>query len=138
MRRIKQKYKNDCGIACISMLSGLGYTQTMLIAKSELSLDQYDTFHTSKNDIIKLATATGVYPEKRKFIKFEDWIHLPNTAILALKYKSMPHNEWHWVVFARRNYQAFVLDPSASIRSNRRTDFGNMHPFSFIPIVDPK
>ncbi len=66
----------------------------------------------------------------------DTWGALPKIALLSIKY----HEEngcslWHWVVFKRKEEEAFVLDSAAYLKENKRTDFQNMHPKWFIEIL---
>ncbi len=124
IRRIVQKDRTGCGLACIAMLAECEYSQ---VKKAYLELFERasnDEYYTRAPDLRKLGQAFSldIGGRRRKFKNFQD---LPKLAILAINYRE-DEGTWHWVVFCRTADEKFVLDPKKSVKSERRTDFGRL------------
>jgi len=133
MRRRKQFDTTGCGLACIATLANKPYTDVRKVAISKLGFDTDGDFYTKTEQLIKLGSLFGVKISAKRRHQFKGWVHLPNSAILAINYNK-DSESWHWVVFRRVAYTAYVIDPRRSVKTNRRTDFGRMKPFAFLPI----
>jgi len=138
MKPVVQLEPTGCGIASVAAIAGLSYARTKAIARS-LGISAQDerlwsgTAHVRKIlDHLGLKTGRSERP-------FRSWESLPDLALLSTKWhldKGRPF--WHWVVFARDDRGARVLDPKKSLRRHARTDFGRIKPKWFIPIVDAR
>lgn len=118
----------------MAMLSNHSYSYMREIAVSELGFDPEGEFHTSASDLRKLGERVGVLFAGKSLRDFKDWVHLPDMAILGINSRD-GGDSWHWVIFVREDYSASVIDPKRSVKANRRTDFGRMKPFTFLPVV---
>ncbi|MGH8080396.1 MAG: hypothetical protein ACREP7_07465, partial [Lysobacter sp.] len=61
------------------------------------------------------------------------WDQCDGDGIVAINHDPV-RERWHWVVHLRDRDGAWVLDPNARVRSERRTDFGRMRPLRYIPV----
>jgi ABC-type bacteriocin/lantibiotic exporter with double-glycine peptidase domain len=135
IRRIKQKDKTGCGIACIAMLADRRYEEIRKIALSDLDFERRGDFYTRARHLRKLGKSVGVVIQDERPRKFKGWDDLPDKAIIAINPKDNCQT-WHWVVFVREDGSDFVLDPKPSVKSDHRTDFGRMKPVAFLPVQE--
>lgn len=133
MRRRRQSDATGCGLACIAILANQPYSSVRKLAISRLGFDSDGEFYTTTGQLKELGHHFGVRISAKRRYQFKDWVHLPNSAILAINYKKEDET-WHWVVFRRVANSAYVIDPKHSVKTNRRTDFKRMKPFAFLPI----
>lgn len=115
------------------MLADRSYREVREIAVSELEYDPEGEFYTKTGDLRRLANEVGVEISAKRRRPFKEWGSLPDRAIVAINYKRKT-DTWHWVVFVRKNGKAVVLDPKRKVKTTRRTDFGRMNPFAFLPL----
>ncbi len=117
------------------MLAGTTYEDVLKTATSEANVSVSGNKYTRTGQLRKIAAKHGVVISCKRSRKFKGWMHLPNKAILAINPNS-ENRTWHWVVFFREpsGSGAFVLDPNPSIKSNKRTDFGRMRPYAYLPL----
>jgi ABC-type bacteriocin/lantibiotic exporter with double-glycine peptidase domain len=119
-----QKDKDDCGLACLAMISSRSYAEVKQKAV-EIGFRKKGKYGFNTTDLKKLGEAFDVKLGYR-CIPFKSLSLVPSVAILAINYKEDSGN-WHWVVFKRENSEEFVLDPNYSLKKNKRTDFGRMN-----------
>ena len=130
MKRVRQEHRTGCGVACVAMLSGATYSETMIIAATALNWSRSQrTFYTSSSQIQSLLLKLNISALKGRSIR--KWTSMPDTAIAGIN-----HNEkngtWHWVIFRREAEKEYVLDPQS--KREVRTDFGRMRLRACIPI----
>lgn len=138
MEPVVQLEPTGCGIASVSALVGLSYTDAKSIANSLGIFAQDQSLWSETAYVRKLLNHFGLQANSPE-VPFSSWDSLPDIALLAIKWhleKGKPY--WHWVVFVRENGKPCVLDSKKSLRTNRRTDFGRMKPKWYIPITDLK
>jgi len=134
LKAIVQPESGGCGIASAAMLGGLSYARTKRVA-TRLGLDVNDArLWSDTKPLRRLLKELGIRatPDEKPF---RSWETLPDRALLAVKWhleRDVPH--WHWVVFARENGRAVVLDPATALKHHVRTDFGRIRPKWFIEI----
>lgn len=134
MKAVVQREKTGCGIASVAALAGVGYGRAKAEA-NRLGIFAEDPRLWSDPGYVRTLLrrfGISVAREERKFVS---WEKLPDRALLAVKWhreKGKPF--WHWVVFARENGSACVLDPKKALRKNRRTDFGRIKPKWYIEV----
>lgn len=117
---IPQKHYLECGVACISMITGKPYDEVV---------KKYGKDRTS-NYQIKNAISSYMKKRNLRFISFEDWDYLKNRkeniiAIVAMNFR-LNLKKWHWVVFEKLKGKSRVLDPSPKDKGRIRTDFNRM------------
>jgi len=138
MKPVVQLDRTGCGIACVSAITGLLYSQVQSIANS-LGIFANDESLWSETAYVRiLLNHFGIQTGPREF-PFRSWESLPDIALLSVKWhleNGRPY--WHWVVFVRENGQSCVLDSKEGLRTNRRTDFGRMTPKWYISVKDLK
>jgi len=104
MKFVQQEDKFGCGLACIAMLSGKSYGDIKELASDEAEL-------TSTNDLIELAKKVDVSISSMRRTQLVSFERLTTRAILSLSYEDNTQ-EWHWVVFERRNNgDMYIYDP---------------------------
>lgn len=114
------------------MLADQKYETVRKVAVQKLGLKGRNLY-TTPYQLKKLAERFDVNIKSPSLLQFVDWVHLPNLAVLAINPRDSGY-EYHWVVFVRRKWNAFVLDPKPTIKQARRTDFGRMKPLGFLPV----
>jgi len=124
MRRVVQQDITGCGLACIAMLADTGYSRIKEVAMELFKLHSNDELYTTAPDLRKLGQEFNLDVGGRRR-RFKDFQSLPELAILAINYREA-ENTWHWVVFCRTADEEFVLDPNKAIKSEHRSDFGQM------------
>lgn len=112
MKKIKQvfqRYKNDCGVACVAMVARASY---------ELAFDALDfpeeakKFYTSRSQLTEALEKLG-FMAQRKW--FRSWEEIPGCAIVPVNHRCNRRN-FHWVVYDGKA----VLDPYAKRPANAR------------------
>jgi len=101
IKRICQRYRSDCGVACVAMIAGVSYQQAFAVfgfAEGEKG------FHTRHKDLVEALDKLGCQVQRKMFRAWED---IPGHAILAVNHRCKRRN-FHWVVFDGKA----VLDPS--------------------------
>ena len=134
MKPVIQEEPTGCAIASVALLAGISYEKAKTVANS---LDIYadDTALWSETDYIRKLLLHFEIKTDKKETPFSDWSHLPNYALLSIKWhteKGKPF--WHWVVFVRENNEQFVYDSSTRLKTNIRKDFGRIKPKWFIGV----
>lgn len=135
IQTVVQQHESGCGLACVAMLSGRSYAAVRQRA-AQLGIVAEDERLWSQTDYVRCLLAdcgVAIAAEEQPFVS---WDHLPDLALLAIKYRRIEGRPfWHWVVFCRRHGQPLVLDPAAYLDCNERRDFDAMAPQWFIPVV---
>lgn len=135
MKPVIQEEKTGCGIASAAAIGGLSYHRTKKIANDIGIFADDQALWSDTNHVRRLLSKLGI----RTAISeqpFTGWEHLPDCALLAIKWhKKSGKQFWHWVVFIRENSESYVLDSKKSLRNNIRKDFGRMKPKWFIPVI---
>ena len=100
-RRIRQRYKSDCGVACVAMVARVNYSTSF--GAFSFSKDR-KTFYTSHN---KLEDALKVLGFQVHLKKFRSWDDISGSAIIPVNHRCHGRN-FHWVVYDRKA----ILDPN--------------------------
>lgn len=134
IKPVVQEDQMGCGIACAAMLSNRSYQQARKIAE-QLGISADDSQLGSDTKHVRKLLAHLKVEASNREEPFQDWSHLPNCALLAIKWyleKGVPF--WHWTVFVCEEQQSYVLDPKKALKKNLRTDFGRIKPKWFIEV----
>ncbi len=135
IKPVVQEEKTGCGIAYAAMLSNRSYQQVRTIAE-QLGIFADDPELWSETKYVRNLLAHLEVKVADREEPFQDWNHLPDCALLAIKWhleKGTPY--WHWTVFVREGQQTYVLDPKKALKKNICTDFGRMKPKWFIEVL---
>ncbi|WP_404419303.1 hypothetical protein [Marinospirillum sp.] len=134
MKPVIQEEISGCGIAACAVLAGIGYAEAKRKANA-LGIDAADTSLWSETaHVRRLLRELGISVSPKK-TPFESWEHLPDKALMAIKWrKEQGKPFWHWVVFVRDNGEAKVLDSKKALKSNIRQDFGRIKPKWYIEV----
>jgi len=92
MRRVRQRYRSDCGVACVAMLARVSYQQAFDafgFAGSERR------FYTSHGQIAEALQILGLQIQWKKFSSWDD---VPGRAILGVNHRCDRRN-YHWVAY---------------------------------------
>lgn len=134
MKPVIQKEKTGCGIASVAAIAGVSYSRAR---KEAAKLGIYASDKKLWSDSKYVLDLLAEFEVKTKGVKvpFKSWEALPDLALLAIKW----HKEngapfWHWTVFVRDKNESYVLDSKASLKTNKRTDFGRMKPKWYIEV----
>lgn len=132
MNPVVQEDRTGCGIASVAAITKQKYASVKQAAAAlGISVDDPKLW-SDPQPMRKLLASYGI-AAGRKEVPFRSWARLPSRALLAIKWhRGKAGPAWHWVVFVRDAGGSCVLDPKRGLRTNRRTDFGRMHPKWFI------
>lgn len=146
MKRIIQKDRSGCGIACVAMITNKTYESVRDVAiekgfrrKEHIRMVKKqggkEPLFTSTNDLRKLAEYFGVVINCKKRKKFKSWEDLPNTAIMAVKWNKKK-DLWHWVVFKRlKNGKQYIVDPRKLASKVKYTRLSKFKPIAgYLPV----
>lgn len=134
MKPVIQKEKTGCGIASVAAIAGVSYSEARKEA-AKLGIYASDKKLWSETNYVRdLLKEFGIKTAGKK-TPFKSWEALPDLALLAIKW----HREngkpfWHWTVFVRENNKSYVLDSKASLKTNKRADFGRIKPKWYIKV----
>lgn len=102
IKRIFQRRKNDCGVACVAMVARVSYEQ----AFDALDFPEgTKKFYTSRNQIIEALGKFGILMQRKWF---RSWEEIPGCAIVPVNHRCNRKN-FHWVVYDGKA----VLEPYA-------------------------
>ncbi len=135
MKPVIQEEATGCGIASVANILGKTYSEMKERANAMGIFATDPSLWSDTGYVRRLLMEAGVATSKGE-TPFVSWSSLPCTALLSIKH----HQEqgkyvWHWVVFKRVGGDAFVLDSSSYLASNKRTDFDAMEPKWFIEVM---
>lgn len=100
IRSVRQRYRSDCGVACVAMVAGVPYQ----LAFSELGFSEKDSrFYTRHGQLAKALENLGCLVQRRRFRSWED---ISGWAILPVNHRCS-RQHFHWVVYDGNT----VLDP---------------------------
>lgn len=100
IRRVRQRYRSDCGVACVAMLAGVQYWQAF--DAFEFS-EEGNGFYTGHGHLVEALEKLGCQVIRKRFTSWED---VPGSAILPVNHRCNRCN-FHWVVYDGRE----ILDP---------------------------
>ncbi|MFT5726565.1 MAG: hypothetical protein ACI8PB_000686 [Desulforhopalus sp.] len=134
MEPVIQEETTGCGIAASAVLAGVSYAEAKRTA-NPLGIYAADTALWSETEHVrKLLREFGISVSLTE-TPFESWEHLPDKALLAIKWRTKQGRPfWHWVVFVRECGEAKVLDSKKALKSNTRRDFGRIKPKWYIEV----
>lgn len=138
MQTVIQQHPKGCAIAAAAAIANCSYQKASDIA-ANLDVIAGDKKLWSSTQPIRSLLAhwqIAAGPEQ----DFTGWDHLPNCALLAIKWREVNGVAfWHWVVFYRdATYpKGLVLDSKKALKNHRRQDFGRMQPKWFIAVARP-
>ena len=136
MKAVIQLDTTGCAIASVAALAKVSYAKAKSAAKALGIYADDPALWSETGHLRKLLAHFGLVGSPTE-IPFRSWTSLPDLALLSIKWHLETGRPcWHWVVFARENGAAFVLDSKKKLRNHRRTDFGRMKPKWFIPITE--
>ena len=119
----------------MAAIAGLSYQKAREVANSLGIYADDECLWSETAYIRKLLDSLGFKHVGRER-PFEGWNSLPDLALLSIKWHEIKSRSyWHWVVFVREDGKSYVLDSSARLKKNVRTDFGRMKPRWFIEVV---
>lgn len=135
MNPVIQENATGCGIACVAMLAGRSYAETRSDA-GRLGIFADDRQLWSETGPVRRLLSYYNIAVEDSERPFSTWKELPDLALLAIKWRLVNERPcWHWTVFCRDHGEAWVLDPKAALRTNRRSDFGRIHPRWYLAVV---
>ena len=136
IRRIVQRDATGCGLACVAMLSKVSYSEAKALAATLGFAPKKRSYYTESWQLRQLLKDLGVRSQRGR--RVSHWSSIGSLSIVGINPTvRRGHTYWHWVVYVPGPHGGYVLDPMASIKSSRRTDFGRMRLRSFIPVTRP-
>lgn len=123
IRLIEQK-PNECGLACVAMLTGKTTADVKQIIFTEkeitkISADDESGFYTHCPDLVK---ALQHFNTRAEAVSFRSWNELNGTYIVGVKFEKAANNYFHWIIVTKDEEQDgrfIIIDPEeASIYYN--------------------
>ena len=135
MNAIVQEEITGCAIASAAAIAGISYAECKNRANA-IGIDSDDPALWSDTKYMRKLLGHLGFTVSDSEQRFKDWEHLPDCALLSVKWNVVAGvASWHWVVFVRENCQELVLDSKKGLRTNSRTDFGRMKPKWFLEVT---
>lgn len=108
MKRIKQKDRTGCGIACVAMVAKKTCAQ---VKKKMQSLGCFEdnkknVFFTEYSDLKKALKAYKI--KSSRVYNKKNWESIRKNAIVAINHNKK-RDEWHWVIYDKK--KGGVFDP---------------------------
>lgn len=130
---VVQEQPSGCGLAACAALAGVSYRESRRIANGLGIYAEDQALWSDTEYVTRLLRAQGL--DAKPPAPFSSWEQLPDRALLAIRWR-LEHGRpfWHWVVFARDQGNACVLDSKRSLKHNLRTDFWRMQPKWFMVV----
>lgn len=101
LRRVRQRTKSDCGVACVAMIARVRYRE----AFSAFGFSEHEKrFYTNHGQLVAALENLGCEVQRKKF---SSWQNIPGCAIVPVNHRCNRRN-FHWVVYDGK----FVLDPN--------------------------
>lgn len=128
VKPVIQEEPTGCGIAAVAAIVGVTYAHANAVAGALGIFADDPRLWSDTAHIRQLLAQFGRHvPASPQ--PFRSWKSLPACALLAVKWHVEAGRPfWHWVVFARENGQALVLDSKQSLKVHCRTDLGRLKP----------
>ena len=123
VRRIVQRDKTGCGVACVAMVVGASYA----IVRGVMA-DDRSTIYANTKDVVKALRHFGAdLPRDRLVVlRGRNFRRLEYDAILKVNVRKDGH--WHWVVWDAKKQR--VLDP-------KRRPYRTIRATSYLPVNRP-
>ena len=128
-----QEEISGCGFAAVAVLAGVSYQEVKRRANAGNIYAEDEKLFSDTNYVRELLAEYKIKCSNKEH-PFSKWHLLPDTALLAVKWREIngiPY--WHWVVFHRGRCET-VLDSKRGLKNNVRTDFGRIKPKWYIEI----
>ena len=136
MKGVIQEEESGCGIASVANIVGLPYQEVKQKAK-EMGIFAEDKQLYSDTEYISRLLAEYNIETSKKECAFTSWEHLPDLALLAVKYHKVENIPfWHWVVFKRIDSKITLLDSADTTNKNSRVDLLATKPEWYIQLID--
>lgn len=105
MSFVKQRYKDDCGVACLAMLMDVTYEEAL----NALFLRGAEKHYTKTKEIICGVNHLGGSTEKGRLTPCKKWDQVPDNSLVKIRWKGV--RDWHWVVWRKGK----VYDPALGV-----------------------
>ncbi len=124
MALVKQRERNDCGVACLAMLCDATYEEAYLAL---LWRHEDTTTKQLREGAMKLGYSTESTPQHRlkplripEFWEYlpspalsDFWYLIPNNSLVKIPHPEGPGWGWHWVVWRKGH----IYDPARGVFS---------------------
>lgn len=111
IRRVRQRTRSDCGVACVAMIAGVSYQQAFDVFCFS---DRKKAFYTGHSHLVDALESLGCEVQRNWF---RSWEEIPGCAIVPVNHRCDRKN-YHWVVYDGKA----VRDPNPK-RPARQRDF---------------
>lgn len=132
MRRVLQEDSTGCGLACVAMVARVSYEEVRAWAVCELGFSAEGPFNTDVVDLRFMLAEYG-YRLSRRTV-FTAYGPISPLGILGLE-RCGSGEEDHWAVLVKCGLDMYVLDPSPSIKAERRRDWWKLRPVSYMNVT---
>lgn len=116
----KPEVEGDCGIACVAMVTGNSYSDSMEKFKH---IERPKEFYTRHKDLMQAIDEFGFKARQKRFKSFRD---IDGIAIVAVNEKQ--DGCWHWVVYNGEADPPYIYDPKPE-KDGKITDFRGLKGF---------
>lgn len=113
LRLVSQRYKDDCALACVAMVTGKRYEDVFRAAVFQLDYSPNGPFLTRIENLRHLLRVFGFRSSRLR--PFRGFDRLGELAILLVNYDP-PTTKGHWIVFERHATGPRVLNPSLRVK----------------------
>ena len=136
MKVVIQEEEFGCGIASVANIVGLSYQEVKQKA-NEIGIFAEDKQLYSDTEYISRLLAEYNIETSKKERAFTSWKHLPDLALLAVKYHKVENIPfWHWVVSKRIDGKIALLDSADTTNKNSHMDLLATKPEWYIELID--
>lgn len=92
IRRVRQRFRSDCGVACVAMVAGVSYQQAFNAFGFS---DRRKAFYTGHSHLVEALECLGCEVRRQWF---RSWQEVPGFAILPVNHRCNRKN-FHWVAY---------------------------------------
>lgn len=125
IKKIKQRYLTDCGIACLAMAACISYEEAYDTFKAvglTAKRGRKPAYASNFKELMSALSHVGVHHKLKRFNSFD---LLPSKSII--KVHKQKNGDWHWV-FAGRNKdgELYLLDPATELLTFEKLPFDEL------------
>lgn len=101
IRRVRQRKRSDCGVACVAMIAGVSYQEAFDVFCFD---DGEKYFYTRHSHLVEALESLGCEVQRKWFSSWQD---VAGRAIIPVNHRCNRRN-FHWIVYDGKT----VLDPN--------------------------
>ena len=133
VKLVTQETLTDCGLACVTMVSGKSLETVRKFAVRELGYPKDGPYTTTHENLYKMLAHFGIGHGKKA--PFKSLAAMPSLAIMETRKMPSTGNS-HLVVFERLpDGDERVLDPGFWLKQQERRDWNRIKLDTFVPVL---